>query len=52
MKLINNIKQHLKNSVNHYMIMRLKFRSDAFAGKAAPTKPTLVQQSQTVIVRH
>ena len=44
MKLINETKQHLKNSVSNYMCLRLKFRSDAFAGVISSPK-LLVEHS-------
>jgi len=52
MKLINDTKQHLKNSVSHYVGMRLKFRSAAFAGKATTAQQIPVEKSRTAIVRH
>lgn len=44
MKLINETKQHLKNSVSNYMCLRLKFRSDALAGVISSHK-LLVEHS-------
>lgn len=53
MKLINHTKQHLKNSVSHYIGTRLKFRSDAFAGLGkAPVPTPAIKQQSTPIVRH
>lgn len=51
MKLINGTKQHLKNSLSHYVGIRLKFRSGAFAGTAMPAD-TLVKQPKATLVRH
>jgi hypothetical protein len=46
MKLISNTKQRFKNSVSNYMVMRLKFRSDAFAGKTSSASHGPVELAQ------